>query len=528
MTPGPTVANDGRPGHVLAIDLGTSGLKLALVTADGRIAASVVEPFPPVHVLPGGGAEQDPEDWWRAIVSATRRVIRASGVEPGSVVGAACSSQWSGTVPVDREGRPLHRAIIWMDSRGARHLRPVLRGFPLVEGYGAWKLMRWIRRTGGAPGHSGKDPIAHILFVREELPEVYERTHLFLEPRDWINHRLTGRFATTVDAVTLHWVVDSRDIRAVRYDPALLRMTGLDRDRLPDIEPAATVLGTLTPAAAEELGLPASVQVVSGAPDVMAAAMGAGAVRDYDAHLCIGTSSWLICHVPFKKTDVVHNMASLPSAIPGRYILANEQEAAGLCLTVLKDRILRPGEDAAYEPLLAEAGAVPAGSDGLMFAPWLNGERSPVDDRTIRGGFFNQSLEATRGHLVRAVLEGVAYNSRWLQVYVEKFVKRKLDAVTMVGGGARSELWCRIHADVMGSPVRQAAEPVMSNARGVAFQAWVALGELSWDDIPALVPIAATFEPDPANAAVYGPMFDEFVNLYRSTRKIAARLNAGR
>ncbi len=517
-----------NPEHVLAVDLGTSGLKLALVTVDGRIAGSAVEPFPPVHVLPGGGAEQDPADWWRAIVAATRRVLRETGVDPRSVVGAACSSQWSGTVPVDREGRPLCRAIIWMDSRGARHLRPVLRGFPLIEGYGARKLIRWIRRTGGAPGHSGKDPIAHILFVRAEMPEVYERTHLFLEPRDWINHRLTGRFATTADCVTLHWVADSRDIGRVRYDPALLRVAGLDRDRLPEIEPAASVLGALTPRAAGELGLPESVQVVSGAPDNMAAALGAGAVRDFDTHLCIGTSSWLMCHVPFKKTDLFHNMASLPSAIPGRYILANEQEAAGMCLALLKDRILRPGEGADYEPLLAEAEAVPPGSDGLIFAPWLNGERTPVDDRTIRGGFFNQSIETTRGHLVRAVLEGVAYNSRWLQVYVERFVKRKLEAVTMVGGGARSDLWCRIHADVMGIPVRQAADPVMANARGAAFQAWVALGYLSWEDIPGRVPIAATFEPDPANTAVYAPVFEEFVNLYRSTRKIAARLNAGR
>ena len=521
--PGPAAA------HVLAIDLGTSGLKLALITTDGEIAGSAVEPFE-VDVLPGGGAEQDPEAWWRAIVSATRRVLSETGVDPASVVAAGCSSQWSGTVAVDRDGRPLHPAIIWMDSRGAPYIRRIVRGFPMVEGYGLRKLVAWIRRTGGAPGHSGKDPIAHILFVREELPEIYERTHLFLEPRDWINLRLSGRAATTFDAVTLHWVADSRRIDDVRYDAGLLRTAGLDRGKLPEIVPAASVLGTLAPAAADELGLPASVKVVSGAPDTMAAAIGSGAVRDYDAHLCIGTSSWLSCHVPMKKTDLFHNMASLPSAIPGRYLLSNEQESAAVCLALLRDRILTApgGEPPSFEALLAEASAVPAGSDGLLFTPWLNGERTPVDDRTVRGGFFNQSLSTTRAHLVRAVLEGVAFNSRWLLTYVEKFIKRRLQGITVVGGGARSDLWCQIHADVLERTVLQARDPVMANARGAAFQAAVALGHLTWDDVADRAPIARAFEPDPVAAEVYRPMFAEFVNLYRSTRKIHARLNAGR
>src|SRR5215211_8017955 len=139
----------------------------------------------------------------------------------------------------------------------------------------------------------------------------------------------------------------------------------------------------------------------------MASAIGAGTVADFDAHLNLGTSSWLVCHVPYKKTDVLHNLASLPSAIPGRYLLANEQESAGLCLAELRRNVLfppdgrpSPGAEDPYAAMLAMAAAVPAGSDGLIFAPWVNGERAPVDDRTVRGGFFNQSLGVTRGHLV--------------------------------------------------------------------------------------------------------------------------------
>jgi xylulokinase len=272
--------------------------------------------------------------------------------------------------------------------------------------------------------------------------------------------------------------------------------------------------------------------VVTGAPDVMASAIGAGTVADFDAHLYLGTSSWLVCHVPFRKTDLFHNLASAPSAIPGRYLLLDEQEAAGVCLAELGRVLFPPDEggpsDDRYAEMLALAAAVPAGSDGLIFAPWLNGERSPVDDPTVRGGFFNQSLGVTRGHLVRAVLEGVACNSRWLLGHVERFVGRRLEAITAVGGGARSELWCQVHADVLGRVVRQAADPVLANARGAALQASVALGHLGWDEVAATVPIARTFEPDPARRRVYDTLFPEFVNLYRSTRKLYARLNGRR
>jgi xylulokinase len=521
--------------YILALDLGTSGLKVALTTPRGEIVGSAVEPYP-LHVLGDGGVEQDPEDWWRAVVRGTRRVLALAGVDAGRVAGVGCSSQWSGTVPVDRDGRPLMRALIWMDSRGAEQVRRVTGGFPSLQGYGIRKLATWIRRAGGAPGHSGKDTVAHILYLHDQVPATYERTYKFLEPRDWINLRLTGRFATSSDAVTLLWAADTRDPGAVRYDDRLLRMTGLDRDKLPDLVPAATVLGTLRPQAAAELGLPPSARVVTGAPDIMASAIGAGAVGDFDAHLCIGTSSWLVCHVPYKKTDLFHNMASLPSAIPGRYLLANEQESAGVCLAELQGNVLFPRDgiapaalpDDPYAVMFALARGVPAGSDGLIFAPWVNGERTPVDDGTVRGGFFNQSLGTTRGHLVRAVLEGVAYNSRWLLGYVERFIRRRVEAITAVGGGARSDLWCQIYADVLDRVVLQARDPALANARGAALQASVALGHLRWDEVAEAVPDARAFEPDPVRRRVYDTLFPEFVNLYRSTRGIYARLNARR
>jgi xylulokinase len=244
-------------------------------------------------------------------------------------------------------------------------------------------------------------------------------------------------------------------------------------------------------------------------------------------HLYLGTSSWLICHVPFKKTDVVHNIGTLPAAIPGRYLTANEQETAGKAIEWLAD-ILYPGANRAevYAEMNRLAATVPAGSNGVIFTPWLYGERTPVEDASLRGGFFNQSLETGRSEMIRATFEGVAYNSRWLLHYVEKFVGGRVDPLVMVGGGAQSDLWCQIHADVLGRRVHQAEDPIQVNVRGAGLLAHVALGHLQWGDVPNLVPLAATYEPNPANRSVYDKAYDAFRSLHRRNRRTYHRLNS--
>ncbi len=517
---------------ILAIDLGTSAVKLAAITPRGAIIASEVEPTR-LSLLPDGGAEQDPEDWWGAILRATRRMLTSGAVSARDIIGVNCSAQWAGTVAVDEQGRPLYPAIIWMDSRGASHVRRATHGLFPVEGYGLRKLITWIRLTGGAPSMSGKDAVGHILYLKDAHPDVYRNTYRFLEPKDWLNLRLTGRFAASFDSINVHWVTDNRDLSRVRYDERLLRMSGLPREKLPELIPAASVLGPLSPEAARALGLSESVQVVTGSPDILAGAVGSGAVRDFEAHLCIGTSAWLSCHVPHKKTDILHQMGTMPSALPGRYLLVNEQESAGLCLTSLKDLLFDARGGSApppniFELLEREAERVPAGSDQLLFMPWLNGERSPMEDRLARGGFVNLSLQMTRGHLVRAVLEGVAYNARWLLKYVEPFIGRKLEGIRLIGGGARMKLWCQILADVLDRPIHQVDEPVMANARGAALQAGLALGHLTVSEIPQQVPVARTYTPDVKNRGLYDELFGEFLNLYKSNKAIFARLNRSR
>jgi xylulokinase len=530
----PRAGPDGT--YVLAVDLGTGGPKVAVISAEGRIAAHAFEKVP-VALSADGGAEQMPQDWWDAIVTAARRAVADGGVDPEHIVGVGCTAQWSGTVAVGADGAAIGPAIIWLDSRGASAVQRAVRGALNVQGYSATKAAKWVRRTGGIPSLSGKDPVGHIHFLREERPEVYAATAVFLEPVDYLSLRLTGLARASHDSITLHWVTDNRDISAIAYDESLFELAGLERRTLPDLVPTGSVIGGLTPFAAAELGLLAGTPVVAGMGDLHSAAVGSGAVEDFDGHLYIGTSSWISCHVPFKKTDPLTNIASFPSGLPGRYLVADEHETGGACLTWLRDNLLYPADaldpgrvppDDAFARLNQMAAGIAPGAGGVLFTPWLNGERSPVDDHTIRGGFHNISLSTTRADMVRAVFEGVALNSAWLLGAVEKYTKRQFPSLAFVGGGANSDLWSQLHADAMGREVRQIVDPVLANVRGAGLLTLLALGHIQLANIPSMVQVKKVYTPDKDAGAVYAPLLKEFVNLYDKTKGIHKRLNGGR
>jgi xylulokinase len=507
---------------ILAFDLGTSALKAAILSSRAKIIDSEIVPLE-IVLTPGGGAEQDPADWWRAMVRATQTLWSRGQAKASEVIGVALSSQWSGTVAIGADGQPLRNALTWMDSRGRDEVRRILGGFPSIDGYNIRRAFSWITKTGGVPSPSGKDPVGHIAWLRKHEPKIYDATKVFLEPKDWVNYKLTGCAVSSFDAIALHWVTDNRDINNIRYDEQLLKLCELERSKLPDLVPAASVVGTLTAEAANALGLSVNVKVASGSADVHAAALGAGTVEDYQAHLCLGTSSWLIAHVPFKKSDLNHNMASLPSAIPGRYLFCNEQESGAGGLTHVIEVLLNRSDPEAYPELFGLAAQTPPGAGGLLWLPWLHGERSPVDDSQVRGGFAGLALSHKQGHLVRAILEGVAFNTRWLQQHLEVNLGRQLSAVTVVGGGARSELWCQILADVLGRPIRQTETPQMANTRGAAMGALVALGHLKWSDVSGLVPITKTFAPRQELQPLYTERFTQFLEEFKHRRKMSRR-----
>lgn len=520
---------------ILSIDLGTSGARVGLVSSAGEVVAAAFEPTA-LALLPGGGAEQDPEDWWRAVTAAAQTVVAGTG-RGRDVEAVACTAQWSGTVAVDENGRHLAPALIWMDMRAASAVRARIGGRVRVAGYGLGKAARWIRLTGGAPEKSGKDPFGHVLWLAEHRPEVYRAAAALLEPKDYLNARLTGRMAAGFDSIALHWVTDNRRIDRIGYHSALLELAGLDPSKLPQLRPPVGVLGPLRAGAAAELGLPTGLPVAMGAPDMHTAAIGSGATEDFGAHLHLGTSSWLICHTPFKKTDLLRNMACLPSALPGRWLLVNEQETAGACLDFLAGRLgvypdgcgAETDPDELYAGYDRAASRSVVGNAGVLFAPWLYGERTPVEDPRLRAAFVNLSLRCSRDDLVRAVFEGVALNSRWLHRGVEAFLGRPLREIRMIGGGARSSVWCQIYADVLQCTIHQIRDPAWANLRGAALLGYLSLGAIEVSDLQRGSHVARTFRPDPAAAEVYDTVFADFRRLHRSIRSIrSVRRASGR
>ncbi|MCU0599648.1 MAG: FGGY-family carbohydrate kinase [Desulfobacterales bacterium] len=519
--------------YILAIDHGTSGIKAALVSVSGELVDYTYEKTS-IRFLPNGGAEQDPEEWWTALINASSRLVGNNPVHAADIAAVSVSSTFSTTVVVGENGTHLMNALTWMDSRGAPHVQKIMGGFPSIEGYGLFKILRFLPKTGGGPTLSGKDDIAHVLLVKNQYPDIYRKTRFFLSSKDYLNFRLTGKIAASFDSMQLFWLSDIRDVENIHYDLKLIEYLGIDPEKLPPMKRSTDILGSVQKEVAHRIGLSPDTKVALSSPDHQTACIGSGAICDFAGHLYIGTSSWVQAVVPFKKTDVFHSIASFPTAIPGKYQSVNEQDMAAGCLPFLFDNLLfhdnplrtAPPLENPYQFLDDIAGSVPPGSNRLLFLPWLNGERTPVDDTRLRGGFLNMSKTTNQNDMVRAVLEGVAYNTKWSLNHVERFVGRPLDPLNFIGGGAESSLWCQIFADVLNRKIRQVEHPRQANARGAAFIAAVGLGDITFDDVPNLIRIRQTFSPDPANRKIYDELFEVFLQIYRRNKKIFKRLNA--
>jgi len=518
--------------YVLAMDLGSGGPKVAIVSDGGQVIASAVEKTS-THLLPGGGAEQDPEEWWNGAKKAARRAIRDAGVPADKIVAVACDSQWSVVVPVDEHGEPLMRAVHWLDHRGGPHNRKIAAGFPSIQGYGLAKLLKWIKLTGFPPTHSGADSLGHVLFIKNERPEIYAKTHKFLEPMDYLVYRLTGKIAATQKTMAPFMIVDNRRWGSCEYSDALLKLAGVEKEKFPRLLPNDGIVGSLQPAVANELGLEPSTRVITGISDSNASIIGSGAVQDFESIIYIGTSQYMTCHLPFKKTDLSSFMATIPSPFKSRYYLFGEQLTGGQCVAFYLNNLIYCDDkfdtgsqpEDSYERFDTVAAQAPAGSGGVIFLPWLNGSGVPKENSDVRGGFINLSLKTTRVHLARAILEGLAFNNRWTKGPAEKFIGRPIDHFRFSGGGALSEVCCQIHADILNVPIQQVDDPLNTTVRGAALLALVILGYRALEELPGLVRIKKIFEPDPLNREIYDSMYRQYRELFKRNRKMFAALN---
>ncbi len=515
-------------GYVLAVDLGTGGPKVGLVSTLGQIAWWEHHTVTTTYggTAAPGLATQDAEEWWRLIVDAARRGL--AEIDPERVVAVGVTGQWASTVPVDADGLPTGPCVMWTDTQGAPHSRRVVGG--PVQGYDPRRLATWVRRSGGVPSTAGADPVGHMLHLERDRPDIAARTRWYLEPVDYLSARFTGVPAASHMSMTAAWLTDNRRLDVLDYDATLVRLAGLDPRKLPPLVPSGSVIARVRADVAAELGIPSSAQVVTGMPDLHGITVGSGLVLEGETHASIGTSAWISCPLPRKKTDVFRQTATVPglgSFSDSPYLMGNSQDSAGRCLQWFRDSLapLDGGAPPSYEQITALAATSPPGSRGVVFTPWLTGERSPVDDRAARAGFHNLSVATDRADLARAVLEGVALNLRWLLEAAEHFADRRMNPIRIVGGGAQSALWCQIVADVCDRVLERATDPLLCGLRGMGLAAGLALGTVEPAELRSLVPTDRVFHPDPANRDTYDRLFPEFVGLYKSQRRMFSRLN---
>jgi len=510
----------------IGVDIGTSGCRVALCRDDGAIVAHATRPLSTLQ-LAGAGVEQDPEQLWTAVTDAIRQVTAeaaTAGIERAAIVALGCCSQYSSTIPVDARGRPVGNMLLWMDKRGAPHNQAIWQ----ARGDG---LRRWVEIHGLLPLPEGNDCLGHALFLKHERPDQYRAARAFLEPMDYFSARLTGRVTATQCSAFMLMLTDNRAIGGLEYHPELVGWSGLDPDKLAPLVPVHEPIATLLPELARELGLAAETAVFPGLNDSQCAALACGTLRGEHAGLSIGTTSVLLGHVDRKDTDTKSSIVSMPSPIPGRYIVMAENGLGGRTLDhVLRsyffadDALARHAPAAGVDPFAgveAAARSVAPGSDGVVFLPWLAGSMAPQHDGRMRGGFLNLSLGSTRAHLVRAVLEGVAMNLRWLLPAVEGFVRRRFSHVVFGGGAARSRIWSQILADVLDREVHRLAQPHLLNARAAALYALARAGhaDMALLDAPEIDELHA---PDPGNRACYDRLFSQFVAAFEANRPNSA------
>lgn len=512
------------PPHMLAVDLGTSGPKVGLVAADGRLAAAARRPVR-TRLLPGGGAEQEPEEIWGAVREACAEALRGAGLPAEAVAGIVCAAHYFSLVPVDREGAAVGPCLLWLDRRGAAYTRAIHEREP-----GA--LARWLAVHGLPPVPSGVDSLAHLLFLREERPAVFARAHAVLEPADFLVARLSGVVAANACTAYPLLLTDNRRLDAVRWDPELLALAGVDDSKLPPLVPVGTRVGSLRPAVAAELGLPQGTAVYTGVNDTQAVAVGAGTFRAGRGGVNVGTTTQLLAHVDGMRSDLAHAIVAMPSALPGRYMALAENGLGGKLLEHFLTAVVFARDELGdhrtadpYAQMEASLAAEGAGSGGVLYLPWLTGVQAPVTDPLARGAFVNLSLATTRRRMLRAVAEGVAFNMRWLLPAVETLAGHPFQEVRFSGGGALSDTWAQIMADVLDRPVLQVDDARFLNVRGIGFLGFRYAELVGLDDVDRFCPVRRRYAPDPATRDRYARLFPRFVLAYERLAPVFAELN---
>lgn len=492
--------------YLLGIDIGTSGAKALLIDAEGAVVASATEEYPLYTPRPLW-AEQDPEDWWRATVGAIRTVLERSGVHAEDVAGLGLTGQMHGMVALDASGQVLRPCIMWNDQRTA------LQCAEIMDTVGR---ERFLALTGNLalPGFTAPK----ILWVRENEPEIYRRIAKVLLPKDYIRYRLTGDYATEVSDASGTVLFD---VAHRCWSLEVLEALDIPPEWMPNSYESPQVTGTVSEAAARETGLRAGLPVVGGGGDQAAQAVGSGIVREGVISVTVGTSGVVFAATDEMKLDPQARLHSFCHAVPGGWHVMGVMLSAGGSLRWLRDTIAGPEREVGrlsgvdpYEIMIAEAAQVPAGSEGLLFLPYLTGERTPYADPNARGAFVGLTLRHGKGAMVRAVLEGVAYGLRD-SLELLRALGIPIQQVRASGGGARSTVWRQIMANIFGTEL-VTINITEGAAYGAALLAGVGAGVYQdvFEATERTIRVVDRVEPVADEVAVYDDYYQDYRALY--------------
>jgi xylulokinase len=505
--------------HLLGIDIGTSGTKTLLCDERGKVLATAMAEHPISSPKPGW-SEQNPLDWWKATVAATRTVRKRAGLKPADIAGIGLSGQMHGSVFLGDGPKPLRPAILWNDQRTAEQCAQIesraggraalieLVANPALTGFTAPK----------------------ILWLRQHEPKVYEKTKHILLPKDYVRYRLTGDYATEVSDASGTLLLD---VVNRRWSDRLLELLEIDRSLLPRMHESPQVTGTLTPGAAEELGLSAGTPVVGGGGDQAAGAVGNGIVSTGIVSATLGTSGVVFAHSDQPTRDPQGRAHTMCHAVPGKWCVFGCMLSAGGSFQWFRNNLAAAEVAEAkkkqidpYSLLIRQAEKAPPGCEGLQFLPYLTGERCPYPDPHARGAWIGLTSRTTRPMLIRALLEGVTFGMRDA-LGVMQAMQIPISQVRASGGGARSQFWRQLQADIYRKPIVtiNAAE---GPAYGVALLAGVGIGV--WSSVEqaasACIKETKTLSPNRKLAELYDRSYAVYSKLYGDLKERFAEMKS--
>ncbi|MBD3304789.1 xylulokinase [candidate division KSB3 bacterium] len=488
--------------YLLAHDLGTSGNKATLFTVEGELVASTTYPYG-THFFHNNWAEQSPHDWWKAVCHSTQELVKDIDVSEIAVIGF--SGQMMGCLCVDQAGTPLRDSIIYCDQRAVQETEELLQNINADEIY---------RISGHRP--SASYSLEKLMWVKNHEPEIYKKTAKMLHAKDYMNFKLTGRMYTEyTDASGMNVF----DLNTSTWSDKIIAASGIDGEKLPEAKESTFVIGELTKAAAEATGLQPGIPVVAGGGDGLCAAVGVGSVKPGVVYNYLGSSSWIALATEEPFYDDAMRTFVWAHAVPGYVQPCGTMQTAGSSYSWLKNELGKFETAEAekqglspYELINQTIAQSPPGANGVIFLPYLLGERTPRWNPKARGAFIGLNLEHTRADVFRSVLEGVAFNLGIILDILRKDVP-DISEITVIGGGAKGEVWRQILADIWNVTIRKPNYLEEATSMGAAIIGGVGAGIFeNFDVIDRFIKIDSVQEPIPENVDKYQslkPIFDK-------------------